>query len=102
MIYQDVIVGKILSDVIRLYRQNPVYVVVLCPRVEIVAEREARRHKRGYNKFLVKQLDEILRKETPRVGLWLDSSELSVDETVEQILADLDKAKVPGNYRRSK
>lgn len=59
--------------------------------------REARRHKRGYNQFLVKQLDEILRKETPRVGLWLDSSELNVDETVEQIPADLDKAEVPGN-----
>lgn len=59
--------------------------------------REARRHERGYNQFLAKQLDEILRKETPRVGLWLDSSELNVDETVEQITADLDKAEVPGN-----
>ena len=32
------------------------------------------------------QLDEVLRHETPRIGLWIDSSVQTPDETVEEIL----------------
>jgi hypothetical protein len=34
----------------------------------------------------VEDLDGALRDETPRIGLWLDSSNQSVDETVQAIL----------------
>jgi hypothetical protein len=36
----------------------------------------------------------VLRAETPRIGLWLDTSELSVGETVEAIVAERDRARV--------
>ena len=39
-------------------------------------------------------LDHSLRAETPRLGLWLDSSELSVGETVEEILRRIDESRV--------
>jgi hypothetical protein len=36
----------------------------------------------------------VLRTETPRLGLWLDTSALTAAETVELLLARLDSARV--------
>ncbi|MEU7280847.1 hypothetical protein AB0A69_18960 [Streptomyces sp. NPDC045431] len=41
------------------------------------------------------RLDRVLREETPRVGLWRDTSELDVEGTVDAVLAGLDRALVP-------
>ncbi len=41
---------------------------------------------------LWQHLDAELRTGMPRVGLWLDTSRLTADETVDQILARLDEA----------
>jgi len=62
------------------------YVVVLCPNTAVVAAREAARAKKGYGVWSVEQLDAVLRNETPRIGMWLDSSELSPEETVNEII----------------
>jgi hypothetical protein len=37
-------------------------------------------------------LDEIMRRETPSVGLWLDTSAMTADETVDTILRREDEA----------
>jgi predicted kinase len=96
VVHQDIILGGLLEEVVAYYRDDhPLYVVALCPTAEVVAAREAKRPKVGYRGFTVDQLDRALRTETPRLGLWLDSSQLSVDETVERILADLDRARIP-------
>jgi predicted kinase len=90
VVYQDVILGPILSDVVeRLKRSRRVAVVVLAPSPEIVAQREAGRGKTGYGEWTPAMLDHGLRTGTPRIGLWLDTSALSVDETVDTILAQL-------------
>ncbi|WP_309484458.1 hypothetical protein [Streptomyces himalayensis] len=39
-------------------------------------------------------LDRGLRAETPPIGLWLDTSDLTVSETVDAILSGLDEARV--------
>ncbi len=39
-------------------------------------------------------LDEELRLRTPRIGLWLDTSGWTPEETVEAILADTQRARV--------
>ncbi|RST11854.1 hypothetical protein E2C00_05375 [Streptomyces sp. WAC05374] len=39
-------------------------------------------------------MDRAMREETERIGLWLDTSELTVDETVETILARLGEARI--------
>lgn len=59
------------------------------PRVphEVVGERERARPKTGYGDWTPEQLDAELRTETLRVGLWLDTSEQTPAETVEEILA---------------
>lgn len=85
-VVQDVILGSVLGDVAALYAEVPLHLVVLCPSPEVVAAREAGRHKRGYGAFTPHDLDRALRGETPRLGLWLDSSALTVAETVEAIL----------------
>ena len=39
-------------------------------------------------------LQAVLREETERIGLWLDSTRLSAQQTVEAIMADLDASRV--------
>ncbi|ATL28114.1 hypothetical protein KY5_3096c [Streptomyces formicae] len=93
-IVQDVILGPPLKTYVELIRTRPAYVVVLAPRPEAVAAREAGRGKTGYGAWTVEDLDTGLRETTPKLGLWLDSSELTVAETVDAILARLDEARI--------
>ncbi|WUI88222.1 AAA family ATPase [Nocardia puris] len=87
-VLQDVVLGEFLPYLIDQIRTDPLYVVVLAPRPDAVAAREAARAKDAYGAFTVAALDAVLRETTPRLGLWLDTSDLTVGETVEAILAD--------------
>jgi hypothetical protein len=66
---------------------------VLAPRPAIVAEREAaRRLARGKTAYTPgdegpAELDAHLRRETPRIGLWLDTSEQTLMQTTDELLA---------------
>jgi predicted kinase len=93
VVYQDVIIGPVLREVVeRLATTQPLYVVVLSPAPEVIATREAAREKTGYSTWTPEELDHELRANTPRLGLWLDTSALSIEDTVEAILARLDAA----------
>lgn len=95
VVYQDVILGPALQEVVStLAARWPTYVVVLCPSAQTVAEREAAREKKGYSDWTPTALDDELRTNTPRLGLWLDTSSLSVEGTVEAILTRLLEAAV--------
>jgi len=87
VIWQDVILGPTLARIAGLLRGRSFGIVVLCPSPEAVAAREAGRAKTGYGAWTPADLDRGLRADTPRLGLWLDSSGLSVGETVDAILA---------------
>lgn len=89
VVAQDVIIGPLLAEFISNIKHRPLYVVVLCPSTAAVAAREAARAKNGYGVWSVEQLDALLRNETPRIGMWLDSSELSSEETVNEIMSRL-------------
>ena len=56
------------------------------PRPEVVEAREANRAKTGYAAWSAEQLDRSMREETPRLGLWIDSSEQTPEQTVEKIV----------------
>lgn len=86
VVAQDVILGEHLAWMTAAVRSRPLLVVVLCPGPEIVAVRERAREKAAYGRFTVGLLDDVLRRETPRVGLWLDTSAQTPAETVEEIL----------------
>ncbi|MFD8573362.1 AAA family ATPase [Streptomyces sp. NPDC059639] len=93
-VVQDVVLGEWLREYVDGIGVRPLYVVVLAPRADVVAERETGRDKRGYGEWGVEGLDRVLREETPRIGLWLDTSGLSVAESVDAVLARLDRAAV--------
>ncbi|MGV9878372.1 AAA family ATPase [Streptomyces sp. NPDC003006] len=93
-VVQDVILGEQLKTYVDLVRTRPLYVIVLAPRPDVVAARETGRGKTGYGAWTVQDLDTGLRETTPRLGLWLDSSELSVGETVDAILERMEEARV--------
>jgi predicted kinase len=97
VVYQDILIGPALAAVAAALQPYSLAVVVLCPRADVVAGRESARAKTGYpDAASVQAFDQVLRAETPRIGYWLDSSELSVAETVDAILANLDSAIVAG------
>jgi hypothetical protein len=53
--------------------------VVLLPTIESIAAREAARRQAGYHSFSIEQLYEAFLRDTPEVGLWLDTSDLTPD-----------------------
>lgn len=88
-VLQDIYLGEDLARMAERLAGGPLYVVVLAPRPEIVAARESARAKRGYGEaWSVEAFDRLLREETPRLGYWLDTSELDIPETVASILAN--------------
>jgi len=93
VVLQDIVLGGYLTEMVATIRTRPLYVVVLAPRPAIVAEREAARHlARGKTAYKPgdegpAELDAHLRQETPRIGLWLDTSEQSLSQTAEELLA---------------
>ncbi|KUN39788.1 phosphotransferase [Streptomyces longwoodensis] len=94
-VIEDVILGDNL-EVFLSYLQRTVRLVVLTPDVEAVQRRESGRDKVAYgSRWTLDQLDAVLRKETPRLGLWLDSSELTAEQTVDEILRRRDEAVLP-------
>ena len=92
VVLQDIIIGSHLAGVVAAIRSRPLYVVVLAPRAGVVQARDRARHlARG--KLAYKpgdqspaELDAAFRRQTPRIGLWLDTSAQTVPETVEEIL----------------
>ncbi|MCH5671768.1 AAA family ATPase [Streptomyces gilvus] len=94
VVVQDVVLGEHLTAYVDLFRTRPLYLVVLAPSPETVTAREAGRAKTGYGAWTVAELDGVLRGPTPRLGLWLDTTTLSVGETVEAILAGRERARV--------
>lgn len=93
VVYQDVVIGPILRDVVEQFRGLPIHVVVLCPRKEVIAQRESARPKTGYGATSIEELFAVFR-ETPRIGDWMDNSDASVEHTVDAILERIDDARI--------
>jgi cytidylate kinase len=74
VIVQDIVLGAHLAEMTTMIRSRPLLVIVLTPQISVIADREQYRGKTAYATWAITQLDDILRKETPRLGLWLDTS----------------------------
>jgi hypothetical protein len=99
VVVEDILLGPSLEPFLGELRSRPRRLVVLAPRSEVVAARNRGRGKDGYARFTVEQLDRALRHETPRLGLWLDSSDQDADATVEDVLRRQDEAECDGVRR---
>ena len=91
VVAQDVLLGPMLEEILGDIATRPLSVVVLCPSVDSVKSREASRNKVGYADWTVEELDRGLREQTPRIGLWLDNSNQTVEQTVDEILRRLSR-----------
>ena len=97
VVWQDIILGAHLARVPGLVAHRPLAIVVLAPGADAVREREASRPKSGYaGGWTVEGLDDVLRHGTPPLGLWIDSSDLTPEETVDVILDRFPEALVEG------
>lgn len=90
VVYQDIIIGEMLNEVVEMLQPWQRHVVVLCPTPEVAGQRDAARSKTGYRGWTPEALDHALREETPRIGFWLDNSALTVGETVDAIFANVE------------
>jgi chloramphenicol 3-O-phosphotransferase len=86
VIAQDVILGERLTETLNLIEKRPLLLIVLAPHPEAIATREATRAKNTYTRWTIDALDQGLRTETPHLGLWLDTSTQTPEETIEEIL----------------
>jgi predicted kinase len=84
---EDVVAGPLLPEAAALIRSRPLHVVVLLPRCEVLAARDAARTGSGYDNWSIGRLHDAFARETPRLGTWLDTSDQTPDQTVEEILA---------------
>jgi chloramphenicol 3-O-phosphotransferase len=93
-VVQDIVFGPELPVHLDRFRTRPRHLVVLAPRPDAVADREAGRAKTGYAGWTPHDLDAALRRDTPRLGLWLDSSDLTPAQTADAILARLPESRL--------
>lgn len=93
-VVQDILLGPDLATWVGRIRTRPLYVVVLAPSAETVAARENGRAKTGYGPWSVESFDSLLRDHTPRIGLWLDTSTHTPEQTLATLLANLPTAEV--------
>jgi gluconate kinase len=95
VIVEDVIIGQVLRQFLGLVPVPEMHLVFLDPNTATLSERDANRTKTAYGeRWNVRQLRDVLHLETARIGLWLDSTGLTAEQTVDRILADLSASRV--------
>ena len=103
VVVEDVIIGDVLPDFLALVPAPEFHLVFLDPDAAAIERRERERKQVAYapGRWSVGGLQAILRGETDRIGLWLDTTRQSADQTVAAILGDLDASRVSVPARAS-
>lgn len=90
-VIDDVVVSPSVLD---MYRRGlsgqPLLLVELVPSVDVIQRRDEGRDKHVFE--LWRHLDAELRTSMPRIGLWIDTSGLTVEQTVREIENRIDEA----------
>ena len=84
-IIDDVIIGTRLGELRADLRSRPLLFVLLTPALDVVRERNRQRPNKDVFETW-RHLDVVTRNETPRLGLWLDTSKQTAEESAEEIL----------------
>ncbi|GHO46186.1 phosphotransferase-like protein [Ktedonospora formicarum] len=87
VVLDDIITGEEWPTVQAHLYSLPYTLIVLAPRVEVVAQqRDRNRSKRPLGEDWAVYLDDVLRTTMNGIGYWIDSSEQTPEETVDEIL----------------
>ena len=88
VVVDDIIMGERWEQTAAELAGLPVELMFLVPEVNtVIAERDPNRAKRPLGEQWARYLDAELRRTMEGIGRWIDSSQLSVDATVDAILA---------------
>jgi predicted kinase len=96
VVVEDVIIGSILREFLTLVPVPEFHLVFLDPDAAAIERRERERGRIAYGpgRWSVAGLQAVLRQETDRIGLWLDTTAHSPGQTVDAILVSLDASRV--------
>ena len=89
VVLDDIIMGERWEQLREDLAGYPLSLVVLAPAVDDVIARDRDRRKRTLGEAWARYLDDALRRTMTGVGLWIDTSALTVDETVDRIVQEL-------------
>lgn len=92
VIDDTVVSPELLATYRRQLRTRPLHLIVLAPPLAVVRHRDENRDKHVFH--LWNHLDHELRTRMPRIGLWLDTADLSAAETVDTILDRMEEATI--------
>jgi chloramphenicol 3-O-phosphotransferase len=84
VVLDDIIIGFRVDHLLEELRGRPFYFVMLTPSLDVVRERETGRGTALHEAW--GWMDEEVRSRTPRIGLWLDTSAQSAEETADEIV----------------
>jgi chloramphenicol 3-O-phosphotransferase len=84
-VIDDVVISSRLTELQADVRSRPLFFVLLLPRLEVVQRRNAERPNKNVFEAW-KHLHDVTIRETPRLGLWLDTSEQTPEESTRAIL----------------
>jgi len=87
VVLEDVVAGPMLEEYRSMIQGEPCHVIVLLPTYEALVARESSRPETGYTDWTVEELHGVFATDTPRIGLWLDTSDQTPEETVDAILS---------------
>lgn len=82
-VIDDIVVGTRFADLLEDLAGTPFHFVMLRPRVDVLSVRE---QIRGSDDWETRRHIEAGIESTPRAGLWLDTSEQTAEETMQEIL----------------
>lgn len=84
-VVDDIVVGERLDHLLDELAGMPFIFVMLIPDPHVIRDRERSRGTKLFDKWA--WLEDQIRYNTPRIGLWIDSSEYTVNQTVDTILS---------------
>jgi chloramphenicol 3-O-phosphotransferase len=91
-VLDDIIIGERVDHLLEELVGQPFSFVMLTPRLDAVIAREQGRGTRLYEQWA--WMDAEIREGTRRLGLWLDTSEMTAEQTVDAILRRADEGAV--------
>jgi phytoene dehydrogenase-like protein len=84
-VVDDVVIGSRFDELRADVRSRPLLFVLLTPSLDAVRERNRQRPNKDVFEAW-RHLDAVARRETKRLGLWLDTSKQTAEESAEEIL----------------
>ncbi len=91
-VLDDIVIGSRVDELLEDLEGVPLSFVMLTPEYQVVRQRWLAIGSPFADRWA--WIDEEIRERTRRIGLWLDTTELTPEETVEAILGRIDEAAV--------